>query len=450
MMAFGIHNDQSTETSSEESSSSSSSKILLLSPTIGKRTKTNLLSSFLDTENVHPNKSKHQSATKLKLSSGKKLSTSNNNVSLVVEPTAKRHKTTTILQTILQDTSNHPKVGEKGNDEIPQQTTLPTTPTIQCVEYPCAIAVPGRNVVAKFYQDSLVLLANDKDNNKDNSSFGQVGDQQYLQPAGLLSLEQVLLPALAWQENHALKALQAKIQRDAPHLTHHIQACRHWVLSSVGAAILQVQQARQTRFQVQQERQLGLEQERQAAQEARILDKEQERQRLLEEKKQRQLTKQAQTLKSIQRQHPRNQDLWREVAFLMTEKSKLEKEERLWKQAERDLIQLEEEQQRQQQEALGETDETETTNDKQDASSPPIIEAPKDPLQVKVEQAVDDIRLSSDRIHQGLKIVLHTIQESDKVRKELYQTYRKDHQFHGYQGFKNPKSLIRFLSQEEN
>jgi hypothetical protein len=50
------------------------------------------------------------------------------------------------------------------------------------------------------------------------------GDQVCLQAAGLLSLEQVLLPAVAGQEDEALKLLHAKTQHHAGcsprHLSH--------------------------------------------------------------------------------------------------------------------------------------------------------------------------------------------------------------------------------------
>jgi hypothetical protein len=54
----------------------------------------------------------------------------------------------------------------------------------------------------------------------------------------------------------------------------------------------------------------------------------------------------------LKKKLPRNQELWREVAYLMTEISKLSKEERLWQQAEQNLAAAEQELDRQEQEQL--------------------------------------------------------------------------------------------------
>jgi len=68
----------------------------------------------------------------------------------------------------------------------------------------------------------------------------------------------------------------------------------------------------------------------------------------------------------------------------------------------------------------------------------------------KITEMLGDITVSALRIQQALEEVSKLASDADGVRKELYHKYRKDHQFHGYQGFKDPKGLLRSLSQTQS
>jgi hypothetical protein len=129
--------------------------------------------------------------------------------------------------------------------------------------------------------------------------------------------------------------------------------------------------------------------------------------------------------------------LWKEVVVLTSSLTQLEKEERMWIQAEQDFLMI----------VQDKSSSSVPQSDEEDAIV--TIQAPKDPLQDQTEQTLQDIVLASTRIQQGLGMVLEILEESEQVRLDLYQKYRKDHQFHGYQGVRNPRGLIRFLSQEE-
>jgi hypothetical protein len=107
----------------------------------------------------------------------------------------------------------------------------------------------------------------------------------------------------------------------------------------------------------------------------------------------------------------------------MTSKSKLEKEERLWQQAERQLLEKE---------AQDEDATTKATTDitiEEEQQQLPV-EIPKDELHLQLDQLVQDMSISSTRIQEGLGLVTKAVDESDQMRKQLYQTYRRDHQFY--------------------
>lgn len=66
----------------------------------------------------------------------------------------------------------------------------------------------------------------------------------------------------------------------------------------------------------------------------------------------------------------------------------------------------------------------------------------------RVASAVEDINLSFLRIRRAAQLVSDTVDDANLVKSELFTKYTSDHQFHGYAGVKDPKSLIRILSQE--
>jgi hypothetical protein len=265
-----------------------------------------------------------------------------------------------------------------------------------------------------------------------------------LKSAGILSLEQVLLPALGLQEERALKQVQAKIQRDAPEYKFVMEKCRHIVRQSIINAIVAVQTSRSERMQCQNERRQQKALEFQKALEARELARREERKRKAEERKHKREIAKAEKKRMLTRQHPKNLGLWKEVVFLTSSISQLEKEERMWLQAEQDLIRLG---------GIQETAMKCAVSGQENQSMTPqtvVLHAPKHQLHIETERKLKDIILASTRIQNGIGMILKLLEESDKVQQELYENYRNDHVFHGYHEINNPKGMIRFLSQSQD
>jgi hypothetical protein len=124
----------------------------------------------------------------------------------------------------------------------------------------------------------------------------------------------------------------------------------------------------------------------------------------------------------------------------MTELNKLHREERQWKDTEEDISQREIEMK-----ALEEKKNSDSDEEPADTE----IEISTDKI-TKIEQTVEDITLSAVRIEQALHVVSGIIIESDKVRKDLYRRYKTDFQFHRYPGVKNPKGILRALTQSQD
>ncbi len=308
---------------------------------------------------------------------------------------------------------------------IPTQTPIDSSKEaalpLESIEYPTNVPFPSKGLVK-----SLV----------DHAMTNDESDQAALADVGVLSFEEVLLPAIASSELQVLKDLQAKVQRDLPHQTDMVVRCRKTVMASIGAAMQAVSASRAKR-DAQCREQL----QRKKEEEAKRLEVEKARS---EEVRERELeiarNKQKQELiKKL----PKNQELWREIVYLMTEISKLQKEEKSWKDAAEQLDQQEreiedmerkqkEEQDKQSEQTADTTKEVEVTEE---------IE--------KVNQTLEDISLSCVRIQQALENVSKIAEESDRVRLKLHKQYRRNHQFQGYQGIKDPKGLIMSLSQSQ-
>jgi hypothetical protein len=253
------------------------------------------------------------------------------------------------------------------------------------IEYPSDIALPSPGfLVASFRQAALEAS---EETTMTDVIASSIGDQVYLEPAGLLSLEQVWLPLLARQENEALKLLQARVQRDSPQHVHILKETRQMIYYSVGEAIKHARLSRLKR-QAEKSRQQGLQQEQ----------KQQEQRR--------------EHLKLLKHQYPPNENLRQEIAQLTAGKSKLEEELRQWEEIER--------QQDQQEAAQQARDDTTKAN----KTEPQIqeVEIPMDDFLLQLQGLVEDISISSTRIQKGLSIVLKSVDESDQLREQLDQT----------------------------
>ena len=316
---------------------------------------------------------------------------------------------------------------QKSYDEVKTQDEELAS---RVVQHPTKVPVPSEASIKVLFDAALQTYGS-------SNSDICTSDQEYLKPAGILSLEQVLLPAIALEEEKALKRVQSKVQRDVPHYRSTMEQTRRLVRQSMVAAMQAVSESRTMRCQKQQEWREHQAKHRRLEREARALAKEQEQERAIELRRQERLEQAAKERQMLKKQLPKNQELWKEVIVLTSSITQLEKEERLWIQAEQALIQS--------QQSVG----TVEDGADEEGTKEIVVQAEINSLQRDTENSMQDIMIASTRIQQSLKLVRDVILESEEVRKDLYQKYRKDHQFHGYQGAKNPAGLIRFLSQEQ-
>jgi hypothetical protein len=369
-------------------------------------------------------------------------------------PDKQQYSITTAASTENPSSAKRPKVDVTA---AVATAAVTTAVVVKPLVYPSTVPVPSREIVQALFEEAIQSSKNNTEDNMDDDN-NRISDQQKQataeKDAGLLSFTQVLLPAAAYCEEQALKQLQAVVQRDYPgadsSATETVKLCRKAVYDGVSAAMRAAQASRVIRFAADQQREAAWRQD--AADKAdRERDSAEQLQQQEDECHKLELSRQKADLK---KKLPRNQELWREVAYLMTEISKLSKEERLWQQAEQNLAAAEQELDRQEQEQLElleqKQDQADMDNSANDDDPNETSTKTTSPEFTMVEQTIEDITLSSIRIQQALKIVSGIITESDQVRKDLYRRYRQDHQFHGYPGIKNPKGLLKALSQSQD
>ena len=273
----------------------------------------------------------------------------------------------------------------------------------EVLSYPKA-SIPSRNVVQMLYDETSSELQDDED--------------KAVASAGLLSFEKVLLPAAAYQEYRSLKKYQSIVQRDFPDQTSRVVACRKEVYDSLRVAVEAAQNSRRERQKAREELYQKLQQRDALAQEEWNSVQEMNRQKRLTQ---------------LRKHFPRNQELWREVAFLITETSKLQQEERLWNQADK---------------MLDELIQKNGNNSSNHRGSPEIVvEAEAEQVQ-NLTQMVQDMELSASQLQQAVRHVNQVMDNCNHIRRELYHSYRQDHQFHGYPGVNDAKGLLMALSQD--
>jgi len=313
--------------------------------------------------------------------------------------------------------------------------------------YPEIIPVPSQKVIGALYNASL--------EEKEDGLLVQnmnYNDQRYLKPAGVLSFEQILLPALGLEEENALKKQQAMVQRDSPEYQFVMEHCRRLVRESIRRATDAVQSTRTKRVELQQDRRQEQLVNLQQARETRHRIRQEEKERRKKEQLRAKEIFQADKKRSLAREFPRNQELWKEIVFLTSSVTQLEREERMWIQIEKQITQLAEK--KSDIVDSGQTEDTKTMTNSTSSALASVsensIKALNDPFQIRTEEKVRDIVLASTRIQKGLTMVLELLDDSEVVRKQLYDKYRNNHVFSGYQAVNNPKGMIRFLSQSQD
>jgi hypothetical protein len=267
------------------------------------------------------------------------------------------------------------------------------------------------------------------------------GDQNVLDSAGLLSLEQVLLPASATAVEMYLRNCQKVVQRHYKQQPSHAttpntkdawKRVRKLVFTSLPTLQQAVAESRSHRGigDAQREVQWQHEHAQQAEQRQRDLQTARD-QRRLERKRE------------LQKKLVANQQLWREIAYLQTQLTKLHQEERMWQNAkqtlqqEQQILLQKQEEQQLSKSSIPENEDTSQILNPLAAST----------MTQNIMEAMEDIQLSARRIQSALQIVSQTMHTAEHVRQQLYQQYTADHQFYGYPGYHDPKALLRALSQ---
>jgi len=148
--------------------------------------------------------------------------------------------------------------------------------------------------------------------------------------------------------------------------------------------------------------------------------------------------------------HPRNKELYREMAALLSDCHRLQREEKKWEEAGQRLAAQEAEVESR----LRSLAEAKAGGAEDDAEEGAIasreVEQGRtlaEAAERSTQNAIDDVLTSAGRVESALSEVAALVAESDAVRRELYGKYRTDHQFHGYRGNRNTKGLIVALSQ---
>jgi len=279
-------------------------------------------------------------------------------------------------------------------------------------------------------------------------AVGSPSHQYQLNRAGtnLLSLQEVILPSIAYETNVVLKEKQAKAQRYAQdgkpdsqgtEVIKAIETCRRVVTKCTGEAMKVAGEAWRTReAEREQLRVQRLKQEtaQQKAVDAKAKkDRKEARANSRHERYERQK-------REKKHNHPRNKELWQEVTKLMVEIQKLEKEERLWKDTLVEVNHLVENHQPPEMHDLDSVvpmKESELVNAVEGAT-----------LESTTNTLVGDVTLATERINWMLKSVSLAIEESDKLRKEAFDHYQDEHKFVGYPKIDDSKGLFMALSME--
>eukprot|EP00562_Extubocellulus_spinifer_P009970 CAMPEP_0178496180 /NCGR_PEP_ID=MMETSP0696-20121128/13970_1 /TAXON_ID=265572 /ORGANISM="Extubocellulus spinifer, Strain CCMP396" /LENGTH=552 /DNA_ID=CAMNT_0020124427 /DNA_START=27 /DNA_END=1685 /DNA_ORIENTATION=+ len=313
-----------------------------------------------------------------------------------------------------------------------------------------AVAIPGPRVI-KCFHGLATATATAAEASSSSSSVPKTHQAQ-LDELGtrMLSLEDVVIPSSAHEENAAVKFIQAKLQREPDVNAVAIRACvsvRAYVLemASLGATSAKTNRLhRETEFRQELRRRAEVAKaERFRVREVAKAEREKRR----HERQVRKKRDNDRIRIKAKKNHPRNKELWREVATLMKEVAKLQKEERMWNQASGRLDDSEKEVQKRLElaaAAAAKDDEEEQTTD-----TSMIVQGREAATnaEASTSNAIDDIITSVGRIDTTLKEVAELMENSGVIRRELYGKYTSDHQFHGYRGSKDTKGLIVALSQ---
>ena len=323
-----------------------------------------------------------------------------------------------------------------------QTSTLPLVTYENEFQFP-SISRPRDATVAVFYKEAIAK--------------GPCSQQYQLKVAGTncISMQEVILPAIAYDTNEVLKKLQSKAKRNmkdgmddskGKEVVDVIDTCRLVLKKCTSRAIVEAGKSWRNRE----------EQRQQALLEQHAEDKEKQKlmraQAKLNKKQERALAKQQSYERQRyekQKSHPRNKKMWQEVAKLMMEIQKLEKEESLWKAALSEVKTMEKNYQPPEKMDLASLDDAASLlrAKKQEELCHAVENAQ---LETKCTTMVQDVTVATERISWMLQSVSLAMNESDRLRQEAYEKYQYEgHKFYGYQTG-DAKGLFSALSMDDS
>jgi hypothetical protein len=270
---------------------------------------------------------------------------------------------------------------------------------------------------------------------KQAMKYGTHQRQLYESNCNQLSLAEVMIPSIFKVHNMELKRLEGKAKgRKAVNVEKKMRDYRCLLKNCEGEIIVELKKVMQDRKeQIRTERKQQEEEEidekEKAAEERR-----RERMKVKSEKKRQKLTEKEIRRKQRKKEYKKNRELWKEVASLMAELGRIEKEEKTWT----DINLFES--------ASRLLPDKESVSDEEPPASLPAAQACEEFS--TLQSIVDGITTSANRIHGGLSCLPLIMEESDSVRKQVYQKYKTEHKFDGYRAHKDPKALIRALTLE--
>eukprot|EP00588_Corethron_pennatum_P012780 CAMPEP_0194270768 /NCGR_PEP_ID=MMETSP0169-20130528/4688_1 /TAXON_ID=218684 /ORGANISM="Corethron pennatum, Strain L29A3" /LENGTH=381 /DNA_ID=CAMNT_0039012929 /DNA_START=51 /DNA_END=1193 /DNA_ORIENTATION=+ len=134
--------------------------------------------------------------------------------------------------------------------------------------------------------------------------------------------------------------------------------------------------------------------------------------------------------------HPRNREMWAEVATLREELAGLRREDKEWAKVDIVLDAMEEAVPT----ATGHIDNEDEDEDEDDDVGDPLTEIPD--IRTATKYALQDIALAADRITGVARMASRIVRAAEATRKELYGKYT-EHQFTGYGDVSDPKKLMQ-------
>lgn len=251
-----------------------------------------------------------------------------------------------------------------------------------------------------------------------------------------LSMSEVILPSLFRSLKKELKKMQgrAKGRRDFK-AVEEIKMIRVLVKSCEKNAILAVDTVKEERQETNKATR--------AREKKEMVQMKEERKRekmiAKEQKKQEKQKRKQERKEDAKRQYVKNQELWREVAGLMTDLAVLQREEKVWKDTANGVIE-------EMEKDISNKAQTLSANQEIMKSLEEDSNTERSVTIGDVQSVVDNITISANRITETLNDIVSKIDEAKNVQDELYEIYKKDFKLKDYFGSKADKALIRFLT----